>query len=734
MTTGRIVALVICLAVWHTSAPAATLHVDQTRPDAADTNDGSEGKPFRTIGKAAEVAQPGDTVLIGQGVYREHVWPAKGGTSPDKMITYQARPGARVVVKGSELWTPDWMPAELEGVKAPIWKTKLDPALFEYDFPIENFNPFVQSPLRIYSQTVEDYYSPVRPTEPGKPLAVTRGAIFLDGKPLKQITDPKMFDYTSGVFLVAADGEHVLTRLPLDRVPQGVEFEIVVREQCFAPRDLRIPFIHLKDLHFEHAANGNGVPQMGMVSTSRGRHWIFEDCSFRWAGTCGLDVGDMAWYHPPGRGDDKDFSVGELDFTITVRRCTISDNGTVGLWCYGGGRSLLVEDCVIERNNRLGRLTWEEAGIKCHGVQDCVFRNNLIKDNDSYGLWLDGSWGNNRITQNLFIGNMNCGVMLESIPLTTVVDNNIIAYTRPFTFCTMTQADGVYTHQASNMIIAHNLSFGNIGFGLRAVLLASNLPAYPEGVARVSNNRLLNNIVYANGRGAISLPMKQRLSSDNVSSGNLIWGATDAPLFELQRGVMEPAKLVSMIEEVLAQHNIPANQAPLLDMWKAGKLGPEVGDMRHNGPLVGLPVWRAVLGLENDSVVGPLPKFHFYSDGRIVMQLDPMSGFPTPERRAGLDEMEPHGSKPEFYAKLGDVKCERLDFVKYDYFGHPRPDDGPVAVGPIQDLQQLAGGEGETIIELWPNASPARPPGKAMRVKIKPKPFRSVEEEGKWVE
>ena len=253
MTLSRIVVLLLCLACTG-SVGAATLCVDQAHREAADANDGSQDKPFKTITKAAAVAEPGDTVLISQGVYREHVWPARGGTSPDKMITYQARDGHRVVIKGSELWKPDWAPASLEGVAAAVWQTKLDPGLFDYDFPIENFNPFVQSPLKIYSKTVEAYYKPVRPGEPGKPLSVTRGAIFLDGRPLKQITDPKMFDYASGVFLVAADGEHVLVRLPLDRAPQGVEFEIVVREQCFAPRDLRIPFIHLKGLEFEHAA------------------------------------------------------------------------------------------------------------------------------------------------------------------------------------------------------------------------------------------------------------------------------------------------------------------------------------------------------------------------------------------------------------------------------------------------------------------------------------------------
>jgi hypothetical protein len=139
---------VLCLG----SAQAATLYVEQGHADAADTNDGSAAKPFKTINQAASVAQPGDTVVIGEGVYREHVWPVRGGKSPDTMITYQARDGARVVIKGSDLWQPTWAQAKLEGVSAKVWRAKLDAGLFTYDFPIENFNPFVQSPLHIYSQ------------------------------------------------------------------------------------------------------------------------------------------------------------------------------------------------------------------------------------------------------------------------------------------------------------------------------------------------------------------------------------------------------------------------------------------------------------------------------------------------------------------------------------------------------------------------------------------------------
>ena len=44
-----------------------------------DRSCGSLSEPFRTISKAAETAQAGDTVIVHEGVYREWVKPARGG-------------------------------------------------------------------------------------------------------------------------------------------------------------------------------------------------------------------------------------------------------------------------------------------------------------------------------------------------------------------------------------------------------------------------------------------------------------------------------------------------------------------------------------------------------------------------------------------------------------------------------------------------------------------------------
>ncbi|MCP5537865.1 MAG: carbohydrate-binding protein [Akkermansiaceae bacterium] len=80
-------------------ADAAEFHVS---PSGADSNDGSAGSPFRTIQHSANVAQPGDTITVHEGVYRERIDPPRGGTSDTKRITYQAAAGETVVIKGSE--------------------------------------------------------------------------------------------------------------------------------------------------------------------------------------------------------------------------------------------------------------------------------------------------------------------------------------------------------------------------------------------------------------------------------------------------------------------------------------------------------------------------------------------------------------------------------------------------------------------------------------------------------
>ncbi len=72
-----------------------TYYVDGQAKNADDKGPGTKERPFRTINAAAQVMQPGERVVIAEGVYREFIRPARGGTGPDAMISYEAAPGER---------------------------------------------------------------------------------------------------------------------------------------------------------------------------------------------------------------------------------------------------------------------------------------------------------------------------------------------------------------------------------------------------------------------------------------------------------------------------------------------------------------------------------------------------------------------------------------------------------------------------------------------------------------
>lgn len=75
-------------------------HVAQTQ-NASDENDGSAAHPFRTLAKAAEMAQAGDTVIVHEGVYREVLEPKNNGTARNPII-FKAAEGEKVVLSANE--------------------------------------------------------------------------------------------------------------------------------------------------------------------------------------------------------------------------------------------------------------------------------------------------------------------------------------------------------------------------------------------------------------------------------------------------------------------------------------------------------------------------------------------------------------------------------------------------------------------------------------------------------
>ena len=75
-------------------------------PTGSASNPGSEASPM-TLQRAAELAQPGDTILLRGGVYRETITPLASGTS-GAPITFQAYGSEEVTISGADLLPGPW--------------------------------------------------------------------------------------------------------------------------------------------------------------------------------------------------------------------------------------------------------------------------------------------------------------------------------------------------------------------------------------------------------------------------------------------------------------------------------------------------------------------------------------------------------------------------------------------------------------------------------------------------
>jgi alpha-N-arabinofuranosidase len=108
-------------------AVATEIHVS---PAGNDANPGTVSEMLKTISAAANLAQPGDTVTVHAGTYRERIDPPRGGTSESNRIVYQAAPGEAVTIKGAEI-VSGW-----QFVSNDTWSVTLPAEFFG------SFNPF----------------------------------------------------------------------------------------------------------------------------------------------------------------------------------------------------------------------------------------------------------------------------------------------------------------------------------------------------------------------------------------------------------------------------------------------------------------------------------------------------------------------------------------------------------------------------------------------------------------
>ena len=174
----------------------------------------------------------------------------------------------------------------------------------------------------------------------------------------------------------------------------------------------------------------------------------------RWATGFGLDCGTE------GKFDTERMNQPEPDVCgyHLIRNNNISDNGAGGIGAYRSPFTRIIGN-VLERNNYMNsHEASEDAAIKTHFFVNGLIEGNLIRDNETHGIWLDNVYQGTRVTRNLILNNKWSGIMCEMGSVGCLIDNNVIAFTRA--------GDGIYTQDASSVTVAHNLLYENANCGL----------------------------------------------------------------------------------------------------------------------------------------------------------------------------------------------------------------------------------------------------------------------------
>ena len=519
-----------------------TYFVDNTSAKASDNGPGSASRPFRTINRAAQLLQPGERVVIASGIYRECVRPVRGGSGPSQMISYEAAPGAKVIVRGSEILKDGWQPETLPTFRRPqdtgpaptpiqLWQHELSGSLFP-----DAYNPFA-----LASAPGDRSWLDTKTVDMG-PYFRRRGLIFVDGKPLEPVEQtrelvavnlpgppppnaPKVLNgqptrirtapimqeiggTKNGRFSVDTTGQGVHIRLE-QGTPADHVIEVTTREQVFSPATKGLAFIRVKGITFQHAGNVIPVPQRGLVSTGGGNHWIIEDNTIEWANGMGLDIGNGDWNGPGAQ----QAGLNQIIRRNTIRYCGVEAIGGMGT------KNTLIEDNLIEWCGWAdAERAWEAGAAKFHRAQNMMFRRNIIRHiRHANAVWFDSGNVNNRITGNIIADTVTvaAAVHIEVNMGENQIDNNVIWDVRNAEPGTPGQrgcaGSGIFINASEKTVIAQNLIGRCDNSGVFAIVRDDR-----AGTGRAIDNKIYNNIFARCDKTAIIF-----LNQKNEADGNL---------------------------------------------------------------------------------------------------------------------------------------------------------------------------------------------------------------------
>ncbi len=368
----------------------------------SDENPGTSSAPFLTINHAAQIAQPGDVITVREGTYREWIKPARGGNSEESRITYQAAEGEDVYILGSEP-AANWYSDE-----NGIWKFSVDTSFFD------DFNPFTtltRHPVYVTADEEGDGWGWLKY---GRWTHLGDVFINRDGLIQKQTLDEVSTTALTWYSETTDSKTHIWANFG-DANPNDNEVEINTRAYAFFPEVSGLSYITVKGFIIMNVASHWAPPtvyQPAAIGPNGGNHWIIEDNIILYAKGAAISIG---------------LPTAEADFEKRghhiVRNNVILRAGQGGItgqtW---NNKSQIYGNHIEDINYRKEFGGWETAGIKHHGGDSLIIRDNFVRRiytlsdtiGAAHGIWNDFRNSNWRVTGNVIMDTEGHSILVEA--------------------------------------------------------------------------------------------------------------------------------------------------------------------------------------------------------------------------------------------------------------------------------------------------------------------------------
>ncbi|MFO0930385.1 MAG: right-handed parallel beta-helix repeat-containing protein [Gemmataceae bacterium] len=482
-------------------------------------------QPRHARGAAAEypegrrAGQPGDTVTVRAGTYRERVNPPRGGESEARRIVYQAAAGERVEIKGSEI-VQGW-----KKERGDAWTVTLPNAFFGA------FNP--------YSDRIRgDWFDP-RKREHHTGAVYLNGAWLTEAARLDDVLQPAG---KTPLWFGRVDKDHTTLWAQFTGVdPNRDTVEINVRRTVFYPDQPGRNFITVRGFALRHAATPWAPPtaeQVGLIGTHWSKGWIIENNTVSHSVCSGISLGKHGDRFDNTSADTAEGYVKTIERAHAhpiawtrenighhvVRNNTVSHCEQAGIvGSLGAAFSTVTGNTIHDVHVRRLFGGAEMAGIKFHAAIDTRIAGNHIY-RTCRGLWLDWMAQGTRVSGNLFHDNAGEDLFVEVNHGPFLVDNNL--FLSRTSLLDMSQG-GAYVH---------NLFFGRL---ISTKELGRQTPYHPPHVTKVAglrnvqggDNRFFNNVFVGVGPEPTAAPRKGDWHGGVSGHGLWVYDAREFPLF-----------------------------------------------------------------------------------------------------------------------------------------------------------------------------------------------------------